>query len=137
MDLHIYMWREASPISLITNILSVTLGSAAYNQIKVIYFLRDTVNLKIHGIAILIGDQSHSRFLESWYFLKQLNEIIVIFVQNESLHRRCQDVSQSTDAMCRQGKPEKIPLNYFNRYFSPLEWACFIILLVLMVHVVS
>lgn len=110
MDLYIYMWREASPTaftSLIPSIFSVTLGSAACNQIKVIYFLSDTVNLKIHGIAILIGGQSHSRFFESWYFLKQPNEIIVIFVQNESLRRRCQAVSQSNDAMCRQGKPEK------------------------------
>lgn len=107
MDLHIYMQREVSPtafISLIPNITSVTLGSAAHNQIKVIYFLTDRVNLKIHGMAILIRSQSPSRFLESWYFLRQPNEIIVIFVWNESLHRRCQAVSQSTDVMCRGRK---------------------------------
>lgn len=67
-------------MSSIHSILSVVLGSAAHYQIKVIYFLGDTVNLKIHDIAILISDQLTSRFLESCYFLRQTNEIIVIFV---------------------------------------------------------
>lgn len=117
IDLHIYMWRKTIPtafMSLIPSIISVTLESAACNQIQVIYFLSDTVNLRIHGITILIWGLSPSRFLESCYFLRQPNGIIVIFAQNESLHRRWQTVSQSIDAMRGAGKTEKIPFELFQ-----------------------